>query len=168
MRRKIEVLKSSFLKNEKIVTCILAASFFEKLKGLIGKKDMNEDKVLLFKNAPSIHTFFMSFPIDIIFLDKNFKVISISKNIKRGKIINCFGSKYTIEAKAFFSEKMNLEIGDKLKINYLDKRRNTGQVTIEYALIIAILVVGIISLWPTFAETVETYISSIVQFLSDI
>jgi hypothetical protein len=168
MGRLIEVFETSSGKEEQIASGKLAISPFERMKGLLGRKEMAENEILLFKNAPSIHTFFMPFPIDIIFLDENYKIINILKNVKRGKIINCFKSKYTIEAKANFTEKARLKVGDKLNIKFLSKDGEIGQVTIEYTLIIAVLIVGIITFWPTFAETVATYISSIINFLSDI
>ncbi len=164
----VELYKQNNGEEKLIAKGQLACSPFERMKGLIGKKEIEENYILLFKNASSIHTFFMSFPIDIIFTDKNFKIIAIFKNVGSGKIINCFKSKYTIEAKANFSDTMKINKGDKLTIKFLDSNDNIGQVTIEYALIIAVLIVGIIVLWPAFADTVTAYIASIINFLSDI
>lgn len=169
MGRLVKVFKVSNDRDrgELITLAKMVSNPFERMKGLIGKREIKEIDALLFKNAPSIHTFFMSFPIDIIFLDRNFKIISIFKSVKPFKIINCFGAKFTIEAKANFSDTSNLIVGDKLHINFREDS-NEGQATIEYALIIAVLIVGIIAFWPSFAETVTAYISSIINFLSDI
>ena len=168
MGKLVELYKPNNGNEELIAKGQLASSPIKRMKGLIGKKEIDENYFLLFKNASSIHTFFMSFPIDIIFTDKNFKIIAIFKNVESGKIINCFRSKYTIEARANFSDKMKLKVGDKLSIKFIDSDNSVGQVTIEYALIIAVLIVGIIILWPAFADTVRTYIASIINFLSDI
>jgi uncharacterized membrane protein (UPF0127 family) len=168
MGKLVELYKPNSNKDELIAKGQLASTPFERMRGLIGKKEIAENYILLFKNASSIHTFFMSFPIDVIFTDKDFKIIAIFKNIGNGKIINCFRSKYTIEARANFSDKMKLKVGDKLSIKFIDSDNNIGQVTIEYALIIAVLIVGIIVLWPAFADTVKAYIASIINFLNDI
>jgi hypothetical protein len=43
--------------------------------GLIGWKDFHGYEGLLLKNANAIHTFFVQFPIDVVFLDKEFKIL---------------------------------------------------------------------------------------------
>ena len=54
---------------------IVADSFFKRMKGLLGRKELNPGEGLILKPCNSVHTFFMRFPIDIVFVDKNNKVI---------------------------------------------------------------------------------------------
>ncbi|MCM8799614.1 MAG: DUF192 domain-containing protein [Candidatus Omnitrophica bacterium] len=54
---------------------ILAKNFFSRLKGLLGKDSFDDFDALIIKPCNSIHTFFMHFPIDVIFLDKSNYVI---------------------------------------------------------------------------------------------
>jgi uncharacterized membrane protein (UPF0127 family) len=54
---------------------VLADTVFKRIKGLIGRKEFVKGEALILKPCNSIHTFFMKFPIDIIFLDKNKRVI---------------------------------------------------------------------------------------------
>jgi uncharacterized membrane protein (UPF0127 family) len=49
------------------------------------KKDV--DHALLFKNCKSIHTFFMQFNLDIVYLDKDNKIVKIIKQLKPFKIV---------------------------------------------------------------------------------
>ena len=63
----------------------IADTFFKKLIGLMFKRDFSYH--LLLKNCSSIHTFFMFFPIDCIYLDKNYTIIAIHKNIRPWRII---------------------------------------------------------------------------------
>ena len=65
----------------------LAKTFMQKTKGLIGTKKLNEKEALWISPCPSVHTFFMSFSIDVIFTDKNLKVTSLFENIPPGKIL---------------------------------------------------------------------------------
>jgi uncharacterized membrane protein (UPF0127 family) len=60
----------------------IASSFFSRLIGLMFKKGMQGYDGLLIKQCNSIHTFFMFFTIDAIFLNKNNEVIKIYRNLK--------------------------------------------------------------------------------------
>ena len=52
-----------------------ANTFFKRLKGLMGKKSLEDGNGLLLKNCKSVHTYFMRFTIDVVYLDKNFIVL---------------------------------------------------------------------------------------------
>ena len=60
----------------------VARSFLERLRGLIGVKSLGPDEGLLIERCNCIHTFFMSFPIDATFLDRNDNVVKVVRNIK--------------------------------------------------------------------------------------
>ena len=46
-----------------------------RMKGLLGRDSLAEGAALVIKPCTSIHTFFMRFPIDVIFLDDAGKVL---------------------------------------------------------------------------------------------
>ena len=46
----------------------IAEKYSEKMKGLLGRNEIAADEGLLIKNCNWVHTFFMKFPIDIVFL----------------------------------------------------------------------------------------------------
>ncbi len=52
-----------------------AKTFFQRARGLLGKKTLNKGEGLYIPNCRSIHTFFMRFPIDVVFIDKNNRII---------------------------------------------------------------------------------------------
>jgi uncharacterized membrane protein (UPF0127 family) len=54
---------------------ITADSVFKRLKGLLGRKEFKKGEALILQPCKSIHTFFMRFPIDVLFVDKHNKVI---------------------------------------------------------------------------------------------
>lgn len=60
----------------------VARKLVERIRGLIGTKDLPSDEGMLILKCNAIHTFFMSFPIDAIFLDKNDNVVKTVKNIR--------------------------------------------------------------------------------------
>jgi uncharacterized membrane protein (UPF0127 family) len=53
---------------------ILADSFRTRMKGLLGKKDLKSGQALILKPCDSVHTFFMRFAIDVIFVDRQHRV----------------------------------------------------------------------------------------------
>ncbi len=61
---------------------LVADSFWLKLKGLMGKATLPKETAMFFKGCPSVHTFFMRFPIDVVFLDKNMIVTAVVENLR--------------------------------------------------------------------------------------
>lgn len=53
----------------------LADTFFRRFLGLMGKKGLAPGEGLLLRNCPSVHCFFMKFPIDVIYLSKDMTVV---------------------------------------------------------------------------------------------
>lgn len=94
----------------------VADSFFKRFKGLMFRERMLWEEALIFYNSPSIHTFFMKFPIDIVFLDGDMKVMKIARNFKPWRVVSCFKSYLTIEFPSSKTAEENLDVGDILEI----------------------------------------------------
>jgi len=60
----------------------LANNPISRMIGLMFKKEMKNYDGLLIRPCNSIHTFFMRFSIDAVFLNKDFKVIRIYRDLK--------------------------------------------------------------------------------------
>lgn len=54
---------------------VVASTPFKRIKGLLGEKELKKNQALLIRPCNSIHTFFMRFPIDVLFVDKENRVI---------------------------------------------------------------------------------------------
>lgn len=70
---------------------------------------------LILMNSPSIHTCFMKYPLDVYFVDSNFKVIKQIKKLKPWRVTGLyFKSQYVLELP---SEKtsVNISEGDTLE-----------------------------------------------------
>lgn len=75
----------------------IAGTFWTRFKGLMFKESIEENEGILFLNCSSVHTFFMKFDICVIYLDKDFNVIS-HEVLKPGKIGSKIkGAKHLIE-----------------------------------------------------------------------
>ena len=95
----------------------IANDFYSRLKGLLGTDEFPNDGALFFPNVSSIHTFFMKYSIDVIFLDVNRKVIRLKENVKPYRIV--FGglkADSVLEMPCGSIKKMNINLGDLLSI----------------------------------------------------
>ena len=108
-----DVFKKS---GEMIVSNIsLANDFSSRLVGLMFKSEMPEKyNGLLIKPGYSIHTFFMRFPIDVVFIDKKKKIIKIIRNMKPWRLTKLyFGASETLELRGNSLDK-SIQEGEEL------------------------------------------------------
>jgi len=72
------------LKNNALLAdnALLANTFFGRLIGLLSRRSLGTSEALILKPACSIHTLFMRFSIDVLFLDKANKVIAALPSLK--------------------------------------------------------------------------------------
>lgn len=105
-------MKVIFKKNNKIFICEIAKTFFEKAKGLMFSKKKNI--LFLFNNERlfPIHSWFVFFPFDAVYLNSKKRVVEIVKQIKPFKILikNTKPALYLLE----LAEKNHIKVGDYL------------------------------------------------------
>jgi len=94
----------------------LAKKFLPRLRGLLGRKSLDEGEGLLLSPCSSIHCFGMRFPIDAIFLDKQYRVVAIHPNMKPGAMASHRQARYVLELKAGDAERHGIEIGEQLQV----------------------------------------------------
>ncbi len=95
----------------------LADRYFLRLKGLLGTKTLGNDQGLWIDQCNSIHTFFMNYSIDCVFLNSKFEVQSIVKNVRPGRMVwPQSGARSVVEMAAGRSESLNLKKGDQLHV----------------------------------------------------
>ena len=97
----------------------VAATAAQKVKGLLGRECLADGQGLLFKGAASLHTFFMQFPIDIIYMDKNGKVLKSARGVRPFKLVMApFRSYYALELPVGAINRSTTRVGDRL--SFLD------------------------------------------------
>lgn len=95
----------------------LAKTLLKRIIGLLGRKEIKAKEALVLTPCNSVHTFFMRFPIDLIFLDKDSKVIKAISRFKPYRISKMyFRANTVIELPAGILESASLEIGDTLRV----------------------------------------------------
>ena len=96
-----------------------AKTVMERVQGLIRKKPLKETEALWIPSCPSIHTFFMAYPIDVIFTDKYFQVISLFENVCPGRILWGGWKGWNVfEMKQGQIKKLSLKEGDVLYVEH--------------------------------------------------
>lgn len=104
------------------VSMAIASTNEQRIRGLSGVEKMNENEGMLFLfDKPSKHGFWMNkmnFPIDIIWLDSNNKVVHIEKQLEPCKLILAcpvynpeFDSLYVIELRSGFADNHSIKNG---------------------------------------------------------
>ncbi len=77
---------------------IIANTIFKRAKGLLGKKEFKKGQALILKPSNSIHTFFMNFPIDVLFVDKDNRVLKALSSVKPFRLTSIyFQASFVIE-----------------------------------------------------------------------
>lgn len=59
----------------------VADTFWLRLRGLLGTSSLKDGQGLILVGEKSIHTLFMRFPIDVVYVDKNHQVIRLDENM---------------------------------------------------------------------------------------
>ena len=97
----------------------------KRIKGLSGRENLPENVGLLFVyDKPGLYGIWMkdmNFPVDVIWLDKDFKVVNIAQNISPDSFPQVFEPKapalYILEVNTGFAEQNIIEIGDRVDLN---------------------------------------------------
>jgi hypothetical protein len=79
----------------------LARSFVSRLRGLMGREQLEEGSGLVIYPEWSIHTFFMRFPIDVLFVDRSDRVLALVETLVPNRpYAGAPGARYVIELPA--------------------------------------------------------------------
>lgn len=94
----------------------MADKFFARLKGLMFQKELPEGEGLIISPCNSIHMFFMNFPIDVVFLNKDDEVVALVEGIKPRQISKIyFNAAYVIELPVSTIKNADIKVGNRLK-----------------------------------------------------
>lgn len=99
-------------KSKPVEDVLIADTFLRRLKGYMFQKKPKY-KAILIEPCNSVHTFFMNFDIDVLFLDENFLVVKKIEALKPRKIIMPIKeAAIVLEGEAGLFE--NIMIGDRI------------------------------------------------------
>ncbi|MFC1805157.1 DUF192 domain-containing protein [Candidatus Omnitrophota bacterium] len=95
----------------------LAGSCLKRLKGLLGRDGLKRGEGLVIKPCSSIHTFFMRFIIDALFIDKECKVVALKKRLRPWRLTPVYWkADSVIELPAGVIDEASTGIGDDIRL----------------------------------------------------
>ena len=95
----------------------IANTPFKRIKGLLGEKILLPDQAIILDPCNSVHTFFMRFAIDILFVDKDYKVVKALSELNPNKITRIYWhSSRVIELPAGRLNLTNTQAKDQLQL----------------------------------------------------
>jgi uncharacterized membrane protein (UPF0127 family) len=80
--------------------CLLAETSFARLRGLLGRSGLSSGEGLLLRPAGSVHTAFMKFTIDVVFLDRDLRVLKVVPELVPWRTAGCRGARAVLELPA--------------------------------------------------------------------
>jgi uncharacterized membrane protein (UPF0127 family)/CheY-like chemotaxis protein len=87
-----------------------------RLRGLIGRSGLPAGEGLLLRPAPSIHTAFMRFPIDALFLDRSLRVLAVVERLQPWRAASKRSARAVLELAAGESARRGVRVGDRLEL----------------------------------------------------
>jgi uncharacterized membrane protein (UPF0127 family) len=94
--------------------CVVADRPLARLKGLLGKAELGPGEGVLLRPASSIHTWFMRFPIDAVFLDDDLVVLRVAADVGPWRVAGRRGSRAVLELAAGECERRGIRAGERL------------------------------------------------------
>ncbi len=92
----------------------VADTWLRRLRGVLFRSTLPADQGCVLRPSFSIHTAFMQFPIDVVFLDQDLNVLKISAGVKPFHAVSCRGAREVVELRAGECERRGLTVGDRV------------------------------------------------------
>src|SRR5438128_3940553 len=96
--------------------CELAESTIARMRGLLGRDGLGPGEGILIHPAPSVMTFFMRFPIDVVFLDREKTIVKIVPALRPWRVASAHKAVAALELPAGAAEAAGLRPGMTLLI----------------------------------------------------
>jgi len=87
-----------------------------RMRGLIGRRGLPAGEGMLLTPAPGIHTGFMRFPIDALFLDRDLRVLDIVEQLRPWRVASKRKARAVLELSAGECARRGVEVGDRLEL----------------------------------------------------
>ena len=95
----------------------LATSLWKRTKGLLGRSSLDDDEGLWIPTG-SIHMFGMRFPIDVVYANREGRVLKLVRGIRPWRMSMCIGAKVALELPVGTIDRSGVQVGDHLVIEH--------------------------------------------------
>ena len=89
------------------------------MKGLLGRRGLESGEGLLLRPTGSVHTFFMRFPIDVVFLARDGEVLKVAQAVPPWRMAGARRAKAALELAAGEAERRGIQTGARLDMSVL-------------------------------------------------
>jgi uncharacterized protein len=91
--------------------CEVADTAPKRMRGLLGRSGLEAGGGMLLPREPSVHTFFMRFPIDVVFLDKAKTIVKVVNELRPWRVAAAWKAVAVLELPAGTAASVGLRAG---------------------------------------------------------
>jgi uncharacterized protein len=102
--------------------CELADRPLSRLRGLLGRRGLAAGEGMLIRPAPSVHTLFMRFPVDVVFLDRSLTVVKVVHGLRAWRAAGARKAAAALELPAGAAATAGVRAGDVLVLTPWESR----------------------------------------------
>ena len=81
---------------------------------MLGRRGLGADEGLLLRPVGAIHTLFMLFPIDVVFLDRDYVIVKVVDRVRPWRFAAARRAKAVLELPAGAAARARLTVGERL------------------------------------------------------
>jgi uncharacterized membrane protein (UPF0127 family) len=96
--------------------CEVADRFWTRFRGLMGRRELPPGHGMLFRPGGSVHMFFMRIPLDVVFCDRDLRVVGVSERLRPWRVAGQRGAKLTLELAAGEIARRGIAVGAQLRV----------------------------------------------------
>ena len=96
--------------------CWIADRPWSRMRGLLGRSGLEQGEGLLLKPCGSVHTLFMRFSIDVVFLDRELSVLAVRPEVRPWRTAGARGAKVALELAAGEAARFGIAPGMRLRL----------------------------------------------------
>ena len=113
MRHRIPRETTLLASNNDVVCerCLLADRPLARMRGLLGRRELASEEGILLQPASSVHTWFMRFPIDVVFIDRAQTIVKIVPALRPWRTAGARKAAAALELPAGTAAALGLEPG---------------------------------------------------------
>jgi uncharacterized membrane protein (UPF0127 family) len=95
--------------------CLVADTPLARMRGLLGRSGLEPGEGILLRPCGSVHTFFMRFPIDVVFCDRELRVLAVRPDVRPWRARMKRGARVAVELAAGEAARRGVEPGAALR-----------------------------------------------------
>lgn len=103
--------------------CELAEGLVSRTRGLIGRTRLPRGRGVLIRPTSFVHTAFLRFPVDVVFVDRDLKVLGVKEHLPPWRAAGHVRAHSVLELAAGETEALAIHVGDQLAWGSLPRER---------------------------------------------